>query len=314
MTGTVAPAWNAPSRAKCIHRWRLACSCSVSADGVVAAMRQTYRSDMALVYDRRGDGEPLVLLHGLGSRWQVFEPVIDLLADSGFEVLSLDMPGFGASPAPARPMSSIAVLTDEVQAWLQGQGIEGTAHVAGNSTGAGVGLELASRGVVASACALAPVGFWSARERAWCQLSVRNSRALTKLMRPVAPTLLRARPMRVTFFAQYTAKPGDVDPTVALADIDALIGATAFDDVCEAFTGYLAPADAADRVPVTIAWGAKDRLLLPRQLERARRRIPRARHVLMPGVGHLMMGDDPEAVAAVMRAAARAPRPAPVSA
>ena len=80
--------------------------------------------------------------------------------------------------------------------------------------------------------------------------------------------------------------------------------------MCAAFTGYLAPTNAADRVPVTIAWGNKDRLLLPRQLERARRRLPRARHVLIMGVGHLMMGDDPHAVADVIRSGARAPAPA----
>jgi pimeloyl-ACP methyl ester carboxylesterase len=261
---------------------------------------------MPLVHDRRGSGEPLVLLHGIGSRWQVFEPVLDLLAGE-FEVWSVDMPGFGASPPPARPISSIGVLTNLVAEWMREQGIEG-AHVAGNSTGAGVALELASRGTIASCCALAPIGFWSARERAWCQMSVRNSRAMTKLLRPAVPTLVRSRALRAALFAQYRAHPGDVDPATAVGDVDALIGATAFDDVCAAFTGYLAPADAADRVPVTIAWGDKDRLLLPRQLERARRRLPRARHVLLPGVGHLMMGDDPPAVAEVMRAATRAPR------
>jgi len=266
---------------------------------------------MPLVHDRRGSGEPLVLLHGLGSRWQVFEPVIDLLAGE-FEVWSVDMPGFGASPPPARPVTTIAALTDLVAEWLREEGIEGC-HVAGNSTGGGVALELASRGLVASACGLAPIGFWSARERAWCQMSVRNSRATTKLLRPAVPTLLRSRALRAALFAQYTTHPADVDPEVALADVDALIGATAFDDVCAAFTGYLAPADAADRVPVTIAWGDKDRLLLPRQLERARRRLPKARHVLVPGTGHLMMGDDPPAVADVIRAAARAPRPAVVA-
>jgi pimeloyl-ACP methyl ester carboxylesterase len=98
--------------------------------------------------------------------------------------------------------------------------------------------------------------------------------------------------------------------------MEAFIDAASFDDVCAAFTGYLAPADAADRVPVTVAWGDRDWLLLSRQLERARRRLPRARHVLMSGVGHLMMGDDPQGVAEVVRSGARAttgsrPQPEP---
>ena len=259
---------------------------------------------MELVFERRGAGEPVVLLHGLGSRWQAFEPVLDLLAGE-FEVWAVDLPGFGASPPAARPLSSIGALTDEVQAWMRAKGLEG-GHVAGNSTGGGVALELAARGVVASAVGLAPIGFWSGRERAFCQASVTSTRTLARLLRPVAPALLRVTPLRALLFAQYAAHPARISPAEALAHAEALIGGAAFDDVCAAFNGYLAPADAADRVPVTIAWGDKDRLLLPRQLERARRRLPRARHVLIKGAGHLMMGDDPHAVADVVRSGVRA--------
>jgi pimeloyl-ACP methyl ester carboxylesterase len=259
---------------------------------------------MELVHDRRGSGEPLVLLHGIGSRWQVFAPVLDLLA-ADFEVWAVDLPGFGGSaPLPGR--TDIAALADAVQAWMALQGIE-EGHVAGNSTGGGIALELAQRRAVASAVALAPIGFWSPRERAFCQASVGNSRALSRLMRPMAPALLAHAPLRAAFFAQYMAHPTRLEPAEALADIDALIGAAAFDDVRAAFTGYVAPADAADHQPVTIAWGDKDRLLLPRQARRAQRLLPRARHVVIPGTGHLMMADDPPAVAAVIRAGTRAP-------
>ena len=262
---------------------------------------------MDLVYERRGSGEPLVLLHGIGSRWQAFAPTLDRLA-ADFDVWAVDMPGFGASPAPAAPISSIADLTDHVAAWMAEQGIEG-AHVAGNSTGGGVALELAARGAVASACGLAPIGFWSTRERIFCQASLRNTRAMSRLMRPIAPALARSAVARTLTFSQYLARPWALEPDDVVGDIDALIGAPAFDDVLAAFTGYVAPATAADGVPVTIAWGDKDRLLLTRQSRRAQRLLPRARHVIVPGAGHLMMSDQPEAVAEVVRAAARAPRP-----
>jgi pimeloyl-ACP methyl ester carboxylesterase len=267
---------------------------------------------MDLVYERRGSGEPLVLLHGIGSRWQAFEPVLDLLA-ADFDVWALDMPGFGASPPVPGGVRSIGELTDAVQAWMEAQGIEG-GHVAGNSTGGGVALELAHRGVVASACGLAPIGFWSSRERAFCQASIRNTRALSRLVRPLAPMLADNSVARTLMLAQYVAKPWKLDPADVVADIDALIGAPAFDDVCAAFAGYVAPAGAADHVPVTIAWGDKDRLLLTRQSRRAQRLLPRARHVIVPGAGHLMMSDEPQAVAAVVRAAATAPAPVAVPA
>jgi pimeloyl-ACP methyl ester carboxylesterase len=55
---------------------------------------------------------------------------------------------------------------------------------------------------------------------------------------------------------------------------------------------------------VTIAWGTRDRLLIPRQAERARRMLPWARHVPLRGCGHLPFHDDPAAVARVILAGA----------
>jgi len=54
------------------------------------------------------------------------------------------------------------------------------------------------------------------------------------------------------------------------------------------------------RVPVTIGWGTRDRLLIPRQAERARPLLPQARHVPLPGCGHIPMSDDPDGVAALL--------------
>ncbi|MEO6496883.1 MAG: alpha/beta fold hydrolase [Solirubrobacteraceae bacterium] len=260
---------------------------------------------MNLVFDRRGSGEPLVLLHGIGSRWQAFAPVLDSLAEQ-FEVFAVDMPGFGASPAPPGGVPGIAALTDGVQAWMEAKGIGG-AHVAGNSMGGGVALELADRGEVASATGLAPIGFWSTPERRWAQASLTNTRTLSRLLRPLAPAINGSPVGRTLTLAQYVAKPWLLDPAEVVLDIDALLGASAFDDAHTAFSGYLAPTTAADHVPVTIVWGGKDRLLLPRQLERARRRLPRARHVLLPNAGHVMMSDEPEAVAAIIASGTRAP-------
>ncbi|MFE1500641.1 alpha/beta fold hydrolase, partial [Streptomyces albidoflavus] len=52
--------------------------------------------------------------------------------------------------------------------------------------------------------------------------------------------------------------------------------------------------------PVTVAWGTRDRLLLPRQGVRAKHTLPRARLVRLPGCGHVPMSDDPALVARVV--------------
>ena len=52
---------------------------------------------------------------------------------------------------------------------------------------------------------------------------------------------------------------------------------------------------------MTIGWGVHDRLLLTRQAERAcAGACRRARHVPLPGCGHIPMSDDPEGVATLL--------------
>ena len=61
-----------------------------------------------VVYHRSGTGPPLVLIHGIGSHWQMWQPVLSRLEPER-DVIAFDLPGFGASPMPPpgrRPGSS----------------------------------------------------------------------------------------------------------------------------------------------------------------------------------------------------------------
>jgi pimeloyl-ACP methyl ester carboxylesterase len=63
---------------------------------------------MALNYARRGVGEPIVLLHGLGGELCVWQPVLEPLARQR-DVVAVDLPGFGHSsalPAAVTPTPS----------------------------------------------------------------------------------------------------------------------------------------------------------------------------------------------------------------
>jgi pimeloyl-ACP methyl ester carboxylesterase len=55
---------------------------------------------MRLNHHRGGSGEPIVLIHGIGSQWQVWGPVLPRL-ETERDVIAVDLPGFGASPPPA---------------------------------------------------------------------------------------------------------------------------------------------------------------------------------------------------------------------
>ena len=258
---------------------------------------------MSLAYETHGSGPPLVLLHGTGSYRGMWDPVVGALARER-RVIAVDLPGFagsGAEPADPRPEG----LTTYLERWFADQGLD-RPHVAGNSLGGGLALELARRRAAASATALSPIGFWTPRELVFAQRSLRAARAIVRRLRPAMPALTRTAAGRVGLFSQIYGRPWRLPPDDALAALDAFVDAPAFDAVLDAASHYrFGAGDELRGVPVTIAWGTRDALLIPRQAARARRLLPWAQHVALRGCGHVPCHDDPEAVAAALLAGTR---------
>jgi pimeloyl-ACP methyl ester carboxylesterase len=248
---------------------------------------------------RRGAGPPLLLLHGIGHRWQAWEPVLDRLAEV-HDVIALDLPGFGESPMPAdgAPLDMRATIA-RFPALLAELGVD-RPHVAGNSLGGSIALELAAAGLAASATALSPAGFFTAAERRRALAILAVLRANTFLPAQVVRAVLRSEAMRAVCFGRLVAHPTRLSVERAVGDALAMRRGKAYRPVARAGRGY--QFTGTPEVPVTVAWGTKDRILLPREAERARARLPRARHVELPGCGHVPMSDDPELVASVILA------------
>jgi pimeloyl-ACP methyl ester carboxylesterase len=144
---------------------------------------------VTIAFDGAGAGPPLVLLHGTGSRRGVWDPVIAAVSRQR-RTLALDLPGFGASP-PGDFEPSVDAYVARLARWFAEQGLE-RPHVAGNSMGGGIALELARARLVASATAISPVGFWTPRELRFAQRSVRASHAIGRLLRPGARAITRS--------------------------------------------------------------------------------------------------------------------------
>src|SRR3954462_7351145 len=86
-----------------------------------------------------GDGEPVVLVHGLGGQWQNWLENIPRAAQER-RVIALDLPGFGLSPMPRDPITisgygrTVAALADRL-------GLD-RFDVVGNSMGGYIGAEV----------------------------------------------------------------------------------------------------------------------------------------------------------------------------
>lgn len=251
-----------------------------------------------LVHDRTGSGAPVVLIHGIGHRRQAWDPITPLLAER-HEVVRLDLAGFGESPAyPAGKGYTMDNACTDIAANFAEWGLE-RPHVVGNSLGGAISLELAARGLVSSATALSPAGFFGGIDRYWALATLTflklgaslpdaalRANAHSKVGRRIAGTLLYAHPERCTAEATY-------------GDSLALKRASSFFPIIREGWSYELDA-AAIEVPVTVAWGTKDRILPYRQSREAERRLPDARHLPLPGCGHVPMIDDPDGIVAVV--------------
>jgi pimeloyl-ACP methyl ester carboxylesterase len=255
--------------------------------------------DLDLVYERRGAGEPLVLLHGIGHHWRAWLPVLDRLAEL-HDVIAVDLPGFGRSPMPAGGLPhDMPRLVGDIVAFFKTLGLD-RPHVAGNSLGGAIALELAATGQVASATALSPAGFCTPGQLRWAVNVLRFHRYAAHLPQPVVRRALGVERLRAMSFGMLLARPRRMSADAALADSLALRGGRAFEAVARAGLRYRF--QGAPTVPVTVAWGTRDRILPYRQAALARQLLPQARHVDLHGCGHIPMHDDPELVTSVILA------------
>jgi pimeloyl-ACP methyl ester carboxylesterase len=260
---------------------------------------------MYLNHYRLGAGTPLVLIHGIGSQWQMWRPVLGRLAQER-DVLAIDLPGFGASsmPPPGTP-AGVSSLTNLVAGFLDEQGVE-RPHVAGNSLGGWISLELAKQGKVASATPLSPAGFHQGAEGTYQRVALKTAVGSARLLASRADGILASPAGRAATLSLLIAKPSHISASEAAQATRALAGAQWFDDTLDALIEDRFSYGERIKVPVTIAWGSRDRLLLPRQAPRARREIPGSKLILLEGCGHIPTWDDPDHVARVILEGSRA--------
>jgi pimeloyl-ACP methyl ester carboxylesterase len=246
-------------------------------------------------YERCGSGSPLVLLHGIGHRWQAWRPVLDQLAER-HEVFALDLPGFGMSPPlPPGYTHDLAGSIRMLAVVFEQLGLD-RPHVAGNSLGGLMSVEAAAQGLVRSATALSPAGFWTASDRVRALSTLRMIRAGALAPAPTRSLLINNARLRAATLAVLYAHPQRIDRITAHGDLAALRAASSFAPTMRAGRGF-AWAGTPSNVPLTIAWGDRDRILPARQAQRAARLLPDAHHVPLPGCGHVPMVDDPALVA-----------------
>lgn len=242
---------------------------------------------------RLGQGKPLVLFHGLGSTWRSWQPILDGLAAKR-TVIALDLPGFGDTPPLQGPVT-IETLAGASTAFLDDHDLRG-ADVVGSSMGARLVLELARREVVGSTVSLDPGGFWRGWEKTYFLSTIGASIRLVRALQPVMPTISRTSISRSLLLAQLSAHPSQLAPDLVLNEMRSFAISPSFDELLHNLVAgpEQQGIPSGSRSKITIGWGLKDRVCLPRQATRALERFPDAKLHWFEDCGHFPMWDKPE--------------------
>lgn len=269
---------------------------------------------------RGGAGEPLVLVHGYTGTWRNWLPVLPAL-EAEHDVLAVGLAGHHcAAPLRDGAEPSVHELADAVERDMDAAGFE-TAHIAGNSLGGYLALELGARGRARSVVALSPGGGYepgSAVERRIFAWFVRQQKIARRALPHIEKVMGRPRLRRIAL--RDVMRHGErVPPAEAVAmSVGALECA-----IREPFMEWTLRESRNVRLgeiacPVLIAWAEQDRILPMKTCSaRLRREVAGAEWRVLPGVGHVPMYDDPELVARTIlefAAAAQAARAGAVAA
>lgn len=247
-----------------------------------------------IAYLDGGEGEPLVLVHGMGANKDEWNRVADHLT-SHHRVIAVDLPGFGESD---KPVDGSYMTPDQVQYLRQFVEALGLAsiHLGGNSMGGRVAAAYAAQypDQVQSLWLMAPAGVVSAQPS---ELASRLRRG-----EPV-PLVVSTREDLEQSLELTTAEtpyyPGAVkDAFARTAHENFELHSRIMAELMQEYGGQSLEEIVADlSVPTRIVWGKEDKVFHYSSAEVLHRLIRDSSVLLLPDTGHLPMLETPQELA-----------------
>ena len=244
-----------------------------------------------LHYEERGEGPPLLLVHGFQNSHFTFRPIIDRLAER-FRTLALDLRGHGDSDKPEGPFA-IETFAYDVLGFLDAVNVE-RADYLGQSMGGRTGTMLAighsgrlNRLMLSASSAGPPSGAY--RETFEAQLRVAESEGMEALLafrlrRGEIPKSLRTGPLAREYRERFLK---NTPRTFA----DAASALFAMPDVRARLSEI--------SVPTWVCYGENDAGPLD-FAEAYANGVPDCRLSIIPDAGHSVFWDQPDAFLAEM--------------
>ena len=253
-------------------------------------------------YVKLGQGEPLVLLHGLGASTYSWFQVMEGLAKN-HTVYAFDLKGHGATAKPNDGRYGLYDLANIIRGALDALGLK-TFALVGHSLGGGVTLILLQMSqespLVTKAVLMDSVGY--SQRLPWFILlgtlpivpelvtrAVPTSWLVQMVLRSAYGDPRRINPQTV---AEYTA------PLVLPGSSEALIATIR--DLTRRDYGEVIAQIPTIKTETLILWGALDRVVPVSHAHRFHRELPRSILEILPRCGHIPPEEEPQATLTIL--------------
>jgi pimeloyl-ACP methyl ester carboxylesterase len=236
-----------------------------------------------MAVETEGEGEPVLMIHGLGGTSNTFTPVLEAFARH--RTIRFDLPGSGRSHRVEAPLT-LTLFVEKARLVMQRTGLE-RAHVVAHSMGTIIATHLAASepARVASLALFGPL--LAPPDPARAAIRARAAQARAGDMQPIADALLRAslsaetrvrRPAAVAFVRESLMRQ---DPE-------------GYARSCEALA-EMGPADTSRiECPTLLVTGDEDVVAPPQAVRMLGERIAGSRVEVLRGCGHWPLVEKPE--------------------
>lgn len=225
--------------------------------------------------EREGDGDAVIMIHGLGGTSNTWQPLLPAL--SGMDVIRPDLPGAGRSAVPEGPID-VALLVSSLAAMLDDLAIA-SAHVVGHSFGTLLAQHLGMKrpDLVRSLLLFGPIiePADAARERLRGRAKLVREKGMAAVADQVTAGGMAAGAAETNAAAFAFVRESHMRQS-----------AEGFARSCEALAGARRADPAALRMPVMIVTGEEDGVSPPQAAWQLSEDIGAAPVRILPACGH----------------------------
>ncbi len=183
--------------------------------------------DIEIYYEITGEGEKLLLIHGLGSSTRDWEEQVPTFAQK-YQVITIDLRGHGKTDKPKGPYS-MRIFAEDIAELLKKLGVK-TTHVLGISLGGGIAFqfavdypELVKSLIIVNAGIEVPVDSFKMKLEAFKRTFIVKLVGMKKMGKVLAPRLF-IKPEQEDLREKLIERWAENDKKAYLSAMRALIG------------------------------------------------------------------------------------------